>query len=955
MPYIKPQVIVHQEFSQPTTADETTMRAMIVGPNANLHRYSDATEKDEIALGEYAGEDKTYLYPERTAGGIVDKDYSKLYVDDALLCYYEDLTQTEKGTDVDPTVQSAVDRANLVKVDKNLISNGSEYPRFSGFGSRDVQVGDYAWLQAYVGTGTKGDPCKYLEHISKIIGFAPNPKPATIGTVSPLYITEDTTADGQPAITGRVSTSADASTKAYLSLEGSYDNLTSKEQSPSYTISVKSIKTTHNCTKSVVIDVVGTTDSADTIYGLEIFTETRTRQVTVPGGENEELTTTTESYEVFVFDIGSHGWKGVIYNPDKLAITDTWTVAQQFGYTVPDLVVDGTYMGDVNDTYLVEFIRGGSFDAETKKAIGAAPKVTIRTALGLDYVAEATIDEKEKAFSIGSNGLTFKIMGDVAAGQGYTFEVTASGNGAVQGLILQNDLPYRMRSKVGESVALNIRLMKKDNIVLEEESAVNSNDVNFRQEDTQVTVMGNIQVYDPEFGSKALTLVGGQLFFEYREWVQTMVDEINYCDSVSALDLIPGQLSPDNPLKYAVYKALANSNGVPVAYVAVADEADYDAWVSAFGAVEGAEDVYSVTPTTQDIRILNQAAAMIEAESGAEQCRWKTGVFSLALDKECMLVGQNKINNDLFETSTNGSYVTATFTDDPTESGDQYTLLTITSKDANGIANAKLLDYGVEAGDVVRVVSDSGAVVNAYIVDSVRSNETLTVMEGPTGAINAGQRIEIWHTMSKMEQAVYHGQKAASFANRRIMVVIPDKVGEDGLVLPGYYLAAAISGYKSGINAYQGMTRTEIAGFDDYSATKPYWNESQLNKLAESGVCIVLEDANGTPYIRHALTTDMTSTEEQEEVITRDYDYVCKQIHSVLQSYIGQTSITDTVLDEIDTVLSESLLSLRQDGYITSFSDLTVRQHMLLKDRVEVSVSIRLPFPINNIEIYLIA
>lgn len=940
MPYIKPQVIIHQEFSQPTTADETTMRALIVGPNANLHRYSDATEKDEIRLGEYdPATGATELYPERSAGGVVDKDYSKLYIDDALLSYYDDLTQTEKTTGQTVDIQSATNQANLVKTNINLVGNGYEHPRYTGFGSRDVQVGDYAWLQAYVGAGSKGEPCEYIEHLSKIIGFSPEMIDPEIGTVTPRNITSNSSAS-DVVIDGTTATSDGIANKAYLSVEGIYDNLASSNQNPSYQITVRSIKSTLGCTQSVQVDVVEQNNGGDSVYGLEIFTENRTREV--PVGDTEQ--TTEESYSAFVFDIG-YGWVGVIENPDKLKVGDTWTVSQTFAYTVPTLTVAGTYLGEVNDTYIVEFIQGGSFDSDNK-AVGEAPKATIRTALGLDYVAEASFDEKNKAYEIGGNGLTFSIDGDVAAGQGYTFKVTASKNGAVKGLILQNDLPERMRSTPTKTVGLNLRLLKKDNIVLDSS--------NFTQEDTQVTVHKNITLTQPEFGSKVLELVGGTMYFEYREWIQSMVDEINYCDSTSALDLIPGQLDPDNPLKYAVYKALTNSNGVSVAYVAVADEDNYNAWISAIGAIEGADDVYSVTPATQDIRILNQVAAMIVAESGAEQCRWKSGVFSLGLETERMIVGQNTINNKLFETSTDGSFVTADFGDNDKESGNQITQLTITSKDTDGVCNVKLMDYGVQPGDVVYVVTEDGTRVKSYVVDEVRSNETLIVMNGPEEE-EEGLRIEIWHNMTRTEQAEYYGKRAASFANRRIMVVAPDKVGEGGLVLPGYYLAAAVSGYKSGINAYQGMTRTEISGFDDYSAAKPYWNESQLNILAESGVCIVLEDANGTPYVRHALSTDTSSTEEREEVITRDYDYICKRVHSVLQSYIGQTSVTARTIQSIHSTLSEVFLGLRNQGYVTDFYDITVQQHALLKDRIEVYATISLPFPVNNIEIYLVA
>lgn len=949
MTYIKPQVIIHQEFSQPSTSDETIMRAMIVGPNANLHRYSDASEKTEIALGEYntdPTDKKEFLYPERSPGGIVDKDYSKLYIDDALLCYYEDLTQTELGENATPGVLSATNQANLIKFNKNLVSHGVYHRDSAAFGSRDVQIGDYVWLQSYKGKGTKTEPCEYKEHLSRIIGFAPNEVPSSIGTVSASKITESTTSSEGITITAETDTVSNTvdNSKPYLVVTGTYDNLKSLEQSPDYTITVTGIRSTYNCAKSVTVDIVSTNKAGDTYRGLEIFLENEV----VQGGESTTV-------PVYHFAIGDYGWEGKIYNVANLAVGDSWEVQQTFGYTVPALTVTGPYTGDVDDTYIIEFIQGGSYGNDNK-AVGEAPKMMVRTALGLDYVAEVSIGEKNKAYACGCNGLSFAISGNVATGQGYVFEVTSSSNGAVQGIILQNDLPAEMRSTALKSVALNSRFFKKDNIVLKAENEVTPASPNFVQEDTKVTVSNNILLKDAEFGAaKTLKLFGGKMYFEYREWVQTFVNEVNYCDSITALDLIPGQLDPDNPLKYAVYKALANSNGVQVAFTAVANEKDENAWLAAFAAVEGTEDVYSVTPTTQDISILNQAATLIENESGAEQCRWKTGVFSIKTQTECMIVGQNKVNNELFETSTDGNYVLATFTDNPKEDGYQYTLVTVVSEDENGVKNAKFKTYDVQAGDSVRIIQADGTTVKTYLVDEVLSDDSLIVMGGPDEVLSTGQRIEIWHTMSRTEQAVYAGQLAASFANRRIMVVLPDKVGEDGVVLPGYYLAAAISGYKSGINAYQGMTRTEITGFDDFSATKPYWNEAQLNILADSGVCIVLEDANGTPYIRHALTTDRSSTAEQEESITRDYDYVCKTLYSVLQPYIGQANVTIELLETIDRAIQASLDSLVRSKHLTGYANLITSPHALLADRVEIRVMIALPFPINNIEVYIAA
>ena len=69
MAYVVPQVLVFQEFT--AVPDEITdpLRAWIAGPHAELHRYSDATEKAAVALGAYDKDfDTAYSWPGRTAG-----------------------------------------------------------------------------------------------------------------------------------------------------------------------------------------------------------------------------------------------------------------------------------------------------------------------------------------------------------------------------------------------------------------------------------------------------------------------------------------------------------------------------------------------------------------------------------------------------------------------------------------------------------------------------------------------------------------------------------------------------------------------------------------------------------------------------------------------------------------------------------------------------------------------
>ena len=66
----------------------------------------------------------------------------------------------------------------------------------------------------------------------------------------------------------------------------------------------------------------------------------------------------------------------------------------------------------------------------------------------------------------------------------------------------------------------------------------------------------------------------GAVYVEYRAWLQTLTNEVNFISDVGELDTaIVGALDPDNPLKWGVFKALENSNGTSVGYTAVSNPA----------------------------------------------------------------------------------------------------------------------------------------------------------------------------------------------------------------------------------------------------------------------------------------------------------------------------------------------------------------------------------------------
>ena len=90
--YVRPQTLVFQEFSLAPTEVTDPLRAHVSGPNAMLHRFGVADEQANINVGPYnRQEDVNYPWPSRLAGSLVDDGSVRVFIEDALLLYFEDL------------------------------------------------------------------------------------------------------------------------------------------------------------------------------------------------------------------------------------------------------------------------------------------------------------------------------------------------------------------------------------------------------------------------------------------------------------------------------------------------------------------------------------------------------------------------------------------------------------------------------------------------------------------------------------------------------------------------------------------------------------------------------------------------------------------------------------------------------------------------------------------------
>jgi hypothetical protein len=965
MAYVKPQVLVFQEFSIVPTEITEPLRAHISGPNAMLHRYSDATEKALSRLGAYDYENDTcYTWPGRVPGSLVDDSYTKLFIDDALMLYYEKVI-----SDTATVVQPVSSRPNWIEsVDGDVSANAGVsfkknggYNRSGAFKDRDVKVGDVVYLRSVT-----GEECTETELWTTVTGFASKSVAAVISNAS---------ADAANQATVAASNSTPTSGNNYLQVGGvsncvkltavdatGYSGLADGVINETYTIEVikSSVAGCTNATKLRVRSASKLDDVAELnpgTLGSDVAIGSRGLTVTFELSEAEDCgdAAVTAGVATEEFVVGQK-WQVVVTE----AYTQVKAISSNGSSAAPS-----TYTGDKNDTYIVECTKGGELGVNATDF----PEISVRTANGYDFSGPTEVTTSSALaggfVTIGSHGVAVAFVNNsngavtkMRKGDKWYIGVTSSMAGEVNRLILKHDLPGEM----ADATSLDLRLYIKDDIEVSRNRTGFAPLVNYETEATQICVKADVVAYHPEWTlngvEQPLYVKQGDLYVEYREWLSELTDEVNGISTVADIDDIRGPLDPDNPLKWGVYKALSNSNGTVVKYTAVQDPEDLDSWVNVLERLKGRDDFYNLVPLTFRKDVQDLYAAQVVGESNEIANNWKAGFFALPSRTNVMVVGQGAPIAGV-SGNTIANPVLATVSDNNNAVGNQYTLLQVPAGSGYFITN------NVRPGDIVRYnfsVDGFGVeTYSEYVVDSVLSESSLLLYSGTTAAVTSAERVEIWHSFDRNELADDVATTAGSFGSRRICAVWPDQVGSGGRMQAGYHLAAALAGLASGVVPHQGLTNVEVAGFDDFSRSYKLFNETQLNRLAEAGVWIVTEDRDGTPHSRHALTTDNLDLNRREEMIRRNVDSISYLFLRRLRPYIGRTNATQSMVDKLTREVNQLIRFFQSNGYTEELGSQLIdgsirilRIHPLLKDRIEIVLDLVVPAPLNNIELHLV-
>lgn len=918
--YVRPQVEVFEDFNSSPLASASTRLAHISGPHAFLVRHAESSEKSIGALGTYdPADDVAFEWPGLPLGAIIDPDYTKLFIDNARLQYFSDLIGA--GDTVAP-VAGKTNQVRIADSTYGFRANGVNYPRFPALADRDAKLGDRVYVRGVVGGFS-------YELNTYITGFAAD----AIASAHGAAAADAGNGPTQSAASVITQVAGEVNCNSLETDLTSYQGLTDGQLLDTYTVVVTKSSTGGDLTTALlkITSASGLDDSPSV----------------TPNIVGHAAAVGVRGLKILFHCSGS---LSTSVSGDDLIIGQRWTVVVHAPYVALVATAAGTFTGESDTTYIVTCTRGGKFSSP----LNQQPQISVTTTTGIDNSGPTTITALSTAFPAGSDGLTVSFAGSsalgMAKGDKWLITATAAKNGRFGTLLLAQQLPTQLLSATDLDLKLSIAA----------DLEITANRIgfepltNWEQTAGLITVDGGIEDYDPSYtlnGVPApLPVVAGDVFVEYRAWRQELCTEINGISDVGELDAaISGPLTPDNPLKWGVFKALTNSNGSEVKFTAVCNPVDPDSWLGVLEILIGQPLIYNLVPLTFDKTVLTAYAGHVRDQSSPTAKSWRAMFCSLQAVPIAVVVSS--------ASTSDGTTALAKIAANPDSSPVAYTLLSVPAGNANFLTN------GVAVGDQVRYQFGTSwglPTYTTYTVARVVSEDTLLLASGPPAAVTTASKVEIWHPRSKNEQAAALASQAAAFGSNRVCAVWPDRVGSGGTTMDGFHVAAALAGLRSGILPHQSLTNLQITGFDDVSRSNKYFNESQLDTMAASGVLVVTSYSGGPIITRHGLTTDTSDLNHREEMIRNNVDSFAYQVAARMGPYVGQSNVTPTALAKMFTELTSIINFAKSNGFTENLGPqlidgtvVSVKQGAFA-DTVEAVLNCTFPAAANQILVHIV-
>jgi len=934
-----PSLEINTRYVRPTTPQTANLHAFLIGPAAELLRFSVPGERERGNLGQYdevgqliLGDYKTiYAWPHRTLGSDIDVDYVRLHARNARLRYW----QQPGGT----VIRTGLNR--IKHPSKSFIANGSAYPAAADFGDRGAQIGDRVRVAGLAGA----DPFVLHTYIQGFAGDLVTPAGTTTTAVSgnqgALTAAAVVTADGDN--TGDVIATASAA-----GFSGAADGVVTD----TYTITVTQASTGGNATTARLS--VTTASGRDQAVNV------------VPAAFGSATTIGAKGLTVtFAADPG-----------DNFALGEQWVIAVTQPYAVPVLtMVYGYNPPDRRDReYLIEVVKGGTPTQD--------PLLRVTELAGLDQsnIVQPFVDGVFSPVAIGSFGVM--LDGLVATngfviGDRWIVTVKAAVETTMRTLILAHSLPAGVAYD-DNAAAIEVELYIGGDREIPRRGLVGG-DFNFVANNFELAVMGGISLIDPAWTVAGIpvplplvvpegTTDTSVLYVTYRAWLPRSATLLSFQDPASLSTIVGGPLNdPDNPLKYAMQKAALVSDGRPVYFFNTGNPDVLDNWTAALSAADSTREVHGFVPLTRNPAVLDLVAGHVNSRSGPLFNMPRRAWFTASDNSRQTVLAESN--------SLNGQVVLATVADNPAQSGTQFTLVQVTS------ANADLLSRGVRPGDTLRYNFSTDlwgdVTYSEHVIESVLNESTLVLANGLPAAESIAKRMEIHRTLTPGERVLavngaiegYAGDAEIGFLSasgrypgQLYSFLAFSDVMDGGRQVPAYFMAAVLAAYRGSLAPHQSMTRLPVPGFTGVVGIDDF-NSQQLNEIAGAGGLLVVPDVrSGRLVVRHAVTAgNFDDVNLREESVQSNVDSIKGYLFRLLDPYIGQTNATDETLAMIDSELVAARGFLRSANYAPGLGGQLIDMQIvdrrispLGKDSLIVVVEIEVPGPTNRIRLDLL-
>ena len=615
------------------------------------------------------------------------------------------------------------------------------------------------------------------------------------------------------------------------------------------------------------------------------------------------------------------------------------------------------------------------------KVNGARPLVRVTDTMGSDQGSLVTVDN-DVDFSLGLNGAKFTFLsntnnaggfvtnGGLVKGDVFYVEAVASLPGPLKILVLADDMPVEavpglvldgadlVSNEVPSRFGIHLYLMQST-AEITKKRLQSPPDYNWTTTVDKFTVMEAIAVqdaswYDVDNTQPYLPVISANIEITYRSLLSDYADTIYSIDDIGNVVSQLGEISVDNPLAQAVYMAMLNCGDKSVYFMGTPTD-DLAGYLEVLDRAELNTVVYALAPATQDPAVIQAVKAHCLSMSVPDERKWRIAFVGTALPSV----------NGLYTIETNPleEDYTATVGADPLNPT-EYTILTMGG-------SPKFID-NVRAGDKVRLnfATDAwgDATYDEYVVAQVTTNATLRLVSGPPTTVPVAIKTEIWHPYSVAEMADAVAAVSSSFSSMRVYHVFPS-MGYNGTTpMPSQYMAAGLAALATSVRPQQGLTNIEFNGVTDLPMVYRTFTKDQLNKMAEYGTLILMQNApGGRIYIRHQVSTAALqgNLNKTELSMVKNLDNISYYYADLLSPYIGIYNVTPNLILSLKTEIDKGLLVL---GSFTGFGLLgpqvilsngntkivSIAQHPQLRDHVICVINVELPAPFNVMELHIV-